>query len=337
MTRREISIAFQTDKHAAQYVALAKLVDEYAFDVVSVYCDAPFHPPFAPLMLMAPHITRARVGMAAIPPSRIHPIDIAAQAALLAELARGGVYVGLARGAWLEDHGIAEHRPALLSIREAVGVIRYMLSGGQGGCPGVLYPLAAHVRAPYPLPDRAIPILIGTWGRQLAGLAGEIADEVKIGGSANPAIVPVMRAYIAAGEERAGRPRGSVGVVMGAVCVVDEDRSRARRAARRAAALYLPVVAGLDPTLAVEPELIARLDACARSGDWDTAAGLIADDMLDLFAFSGTADDIIEQASRLFEAGARRVEFGTPHGLAPETGIRILGRKVVPALHAAWG
>ncbi len=59
---RAISIAFQTDKTAAEYIALARLVNTYAFDTVTVYCDAPYHPPYAPLMLMAPHIERARVG-----------------------------------------------------------------------------------------------------------------------------------------------------------------------------------------------------------------------------------------------------------------------------------
>ncbi|HEX2618831.1 MAG TPA: hypothetical protein VHL11_01755, partial [Phototrophicaceae bacterium] len=98
---REISVAFQTDKSAAQYIALAKLVNQYDFNAITVYCDAPYHPPYAPLMLMAPYIERARIGVAANAPSRIHPIDIAAQTALLAEIASGGVYIGLARGAWL--------------------------------------------------------------------------------------------------------------------------------------------------------------------------------------------------------------------------------------------
>src|SRR5262245_438302 len=111
--KREISIAFQTDKSAAQYVALAKLVNQYDFDAVSVYCDLPYHPPYAPLMLMAPHIQRARIGVAAIAPSRIHPLDIAAQTALLTEIAQGRVYVGLARGAWLEDHSVPERKPAV--------------------------------------------------------------------------------------------------------------------------------------------------------------------------------------------------------------------------------
>ena len=112
MTKREISIAFQTNKRAQDYIALAKLVDEYDFDAVSVYCDAPFHPSYAPLILMAPHISRARIGPAAAPPSRIHPIDIASQTALLADVAGGGVYIGLARGGWLAEHGIAEIKPA---------------------------------------------------------------------------------------------------------------------------------------------------------------------------------------------------------------------------------
>ena len=83
MTACELSIAFQTDKRAQDYIDLAKLVDQYPFDAVTVYCDAPYHPSYGPLLLMAPHIKRARLGPAGIPPSRMHPLDIAAQSALL--------------------------------------------------------------------------------------------------------------------------------------------------------------------------------------------------------------------------------------------------------------
>lgn len=330
--KHEVSIAFQTDKTAAQYIALAKLVNQYAFDAVTVYCDLPYHPPYAPLMLMAPHLERARAGVAATSPSRIHPLDIAAQTALLSEVARGGVYVGLARGAWLDDYGIHEHQPSIQAIHEAADIIRYMLDGRTGGYDGRVYQLAPHVRAPYPLPSQRIPLLIGTWGRQLCGLAGEIADEVKVGGSTNPDLVPLIQGYIAEGERRTDRPVGTVRLVMGAVCVVDEDRGRARYAARRSVALYLPVVAPLDPTITLEPEFAARLANSVNAGDLDAAARLISDDLLDRFAFAGNADNLIQHTCRLFDAGAGRVEFGTPHGLSPESGIRILGEKVLPAL-----
>ncbi|MFN8531899.1 MAG: LLM class flavin-dependent oxidoreductase [Anaerolineae bacterium] len=332
MTRREISIAFQTDKSAARYIALAQQVDAYDFDRVSVYCDAPYHPGFAALLLMAPHLKRARVGIAAMPPSRVHPIDIAAQAALLSELAAGGIYLGIARGAWLADHGMIEASEPLQAVREAVEVVRYLLSGQSGGYHGRVYSLADHVKAPYPLPAELPPILIGSWGRKLCAMAGEIADEVKIGGSANPDIIPVIAGYIADGERLAGRAVGTVGVCAGAVTVADDDRKAARWAARQSVALYLPVVAPLDPTVQVEPELIDRLRRLVEEGDHAAAAHQISDDLLERFAFAGNATDLIDHAERLFAAGASRIEFGTPHGLIAEQGIRILGEQVVPAL-----
>lgn len=327
---RELSIAFQTDKSQAEYIALARLVNQYAFDAVSVYCDAPFHPSYGPLLLMAPHIERARLGPAAVSPSRMMPIDIAADTALLAQVAQGGVYVGLVRGAWLAEHGIQEIGNPIRAIHETVEIVRGLLSGELRGYKGEVYRIAEHVRAPYPLPDAPPRFMIGTWGRKLAAVAGELADEVKVGGSANPELLPIIQEYVAEGERRAGREVGTVGIVMGAVSVIDEDRERARQAARQAAALYLPVVARLDPTVSIEPEFIERLRALADRHEFEAAGRLISDDLLERFAFAGDAADIIRQTERLFEAGARRVEYGTPHGLAPARGIRILGEQVLP-------
>ncbi len=333
MTKREISIAFQTDKRASDYIALAKLADAYSFDAISVYCDAPYHPSFGPLLLMAPQISRARLGPAGVSPSRMHPIDIAAGTALLADVAAGGSYLGLVRGGWLAEHGIRELQPPIRAMREAIAIIRKLLTGESAGYRGRVFQIAEHVRAPYPLPARRVPLQIGTWGPKLADLAGELADEVKIGGSANPALVPLMREYIARGEARAGRTPGRVQIVLGAVSVVDEDRRAARWMARRAVALYLPIVAPMDASVAIEPELLDRVEAFVHAGDSDSAAKLISDDILDLFAFAGAPADIIAQCEALYAAGAQRIELGTPHGLhQAATGIRLIGERVLPAL-----
>ncbi|MDE2950885.1 MAG: LLM class flavin-dependent oxidoreductase [Chloroflexota bacterium] len=333
MTKRELSIAFQTDKRASEYIELAKLVDEYSFDAVSVYCDAPFHPSYAPLMLMAPHIKRARIGPAGIPPSRMHPLDIAAQTALLSDLAAGGVYLGLVRGGWLKDHGIRELNPPIQALREAIEIIRKMLAGESAGYAGRVYRIADHVRAPYPTPQAKIPLQIGTWGKKLAAVAGEVADEVKIGGSANPDVIPVIADHIAVGEARAGRAKGTVKVVIGAVSVIDEDRALARWIARKSVALYLPIVSRLDPTLKIDPELMTTVQARVNAGDDDAAARLIPDDILDRFVFAGNPDDVIGQCERLYEAGAGRIELGTPHGAREAaTGIHLIGQRIIPAL-----
>ncbi len=333
MSKRELSIAFQTDKRAQAYIDLAKLVDEYSFDAVTVYCDAPFHPSYGPLMLMAPHIQRARIGPAGVPPSRMHPLDIAAQTALLSDLAAGGVYIGLVRGGWLADHGIRELQPPIQALREAIAIIRKTLAGESAGYDGRVYQIAEHARAPYPLPQAKIPLQIGTWGEKLAALAGEVADEVKIGGSANPDVLPVIADYIAIGEARAGRPIGAVKRVIGAVSVIDENRELARWAARKSVALYLPIVSRLDPTLAIDPELMARVQAHVNAGADDAAARLIPDDILDRFIFAGNPQDVISQCEALYDAGAQRIELGTPHGAREAaTGIHLIGRRIIPAL-----
>jgi len=129
MIRRELSIALQTDKTPAQYVELAQLVDGYGFDALTVYGDLPFHPSFGPLLLMAPHVRRARLGPAGVSPSRMSPVDIAASAALLALATPGGAYLGLVRGAWLAEHGIREPDDPIRAIRETIEIVRALHTG----------------------------------------------------------------------------------------------------------------------------------------------------------------------------------------------------------------
>ena len=153
-----------------------------------------------------------------------------------------------------------------------------------------------------------MPLLVGTWSPGLAAFAGEAARELKVGGSANPEVVPVLR-------ERIGNH--DVGIVLGAVTVVDEDGERARAVARREVAMYLAVVAELDPTFTLDPESLSR----AAAGD---GAGLSGDDVLDRFAFAGTPAQVAEHAEAVFDAGAGRIDFGTPHGVHERRGVELL-------------
>ncbi|MGH3129780.1 MAG: LLM class flavin-dependent oxidoreductase, partial [Gaiellaceae bacterium] len=96
--------------------------------------------------------------------------------------------------------------------------------------------------------------------------------------------------------------------------------------------LYFPVVAELDPTLEVERALVERVQKLLDAGDQRAAGELIPDDLLDRLAFSGTPEQVTAQAQALYEAGADRVEFGTPHGLTPRGGVELLVSRVLPAL-----
>ena len=293
--------------------------------MVSVYHDLLFQPSIYPLLLMAQATERVRLGPAALNPFTLHPVEIAGQIAALDAASGGRAYLGLVRGGWLDLLAIDHGRP-VSALREAVEVVRLLLSGDRRGFAGERFSLAPGAGLHYEPVRRDVPLLIGTWGRHVAALAGELAvAELKIGGTANPDMIPLMRSWI--GNDR-------VGIVAGAVTVVDEDERAARELARVEAARYFPIVAGRDPTLGVLPQLVEEVRLLADEGDLPAASRLIPDNLLDRLVLAGTPEQVARRAEALFDAGAERVEFGTPHGLDPRRGLELLAQRVLPALVA---
>ena len=336
MQRPELSIAFQTDKALAAYGPLATAAEAYGFDGVTVYNDMLYQPAWLPLLEIARATRRVRIGPAAVNPFTCHPMNIASEIALIDEMAQGRAYLGVARGSWLEYVGIQPQR-AVVALREALECIRHLLRRSTDPYPGQIFPIAGGDALRWEILRADIPFLLGSWGaKTIQACAHEIA-EVKIGGSANRDVVPHYRTVIDAAAAAKGRTGAEIGIVVGAVTVVDPDGQAARDLARREVALYLPVVAELDPTVQIEPELLARLKEAAGRYAYAEAAALISDDLLRRFAFAGTPDQVAQQTAELAAAGTARVEFGTPHGLTPQEGLRLLGERVLPALGVRAG
>jgi 5,10-methylenetetrahydromethanopterin reductase len=320
---RELGLGLQTNKRPGDYAVLARIAEEGGFDVVTTYNDLWFQPALPALLEIAAATQRVRVGPSCLNPFTVHPVELAGQVATL-DLASGGrAFLGLSAGAWLETIGL-EQRRSLSSIAEAWEIVTRLLAGDRSGFAGDVFHLEPGHGLAYTLERTRVPLLIGSWSPRLTAFAAERADELKLGGSANPALVRLTR-------ERLG-PARDVGVVVGAVTVVDSDGKQAREHARRQVAMYLSVVAGLDPTAGLDAELIAALRERVAAEDQAGAAKLISDEVLDLFAFSGTPAQVADQAEALFDAGARRVDFGTPHGLDERAGVELLVREVTPRL-----
>lgn len=326
MPNQTISIAFQTDKPLSAYGPLAAAVEGYGFDGVTVYQDMLYQPAWLPLLEIAKATQHVRIGVAAVNPFTCHPINIAGNIALIDEAANGRTYLGLARGGWLDFVGVNPQRP-VAALREAFICVRHLLRQSTEPYPGEIFPVAGGDALRWSILRSEIPFLLGSWGAATIRSCIGLIDEIKIGGSANPAVIPHFRQLLTTAD-----PTLTVGIVIGAVCVVDEDGRAARQQAKREVALYLPIVADLDPTFTPDPELMQRLREAAARYDFAGAAALISDELLQRFAFAGTPVAVAEQAQMLLAAGANRIEFGTPHGLTPATGLRLLGEKVLPAL-----
>ena len=250
---------------------------------------------------MAQVTERIRLGPAALNPFTLHPYEIAGQIATLDAVSRGRAFLGLAKGAWLERLGIEEERP-LAALREAVAIVKALLAGDPGGIAGERFTLVPGTTLAYPRVRDAVPLMIGTWGPVTARWAGTVANELKLGGSANPDLVPVARSWL-------GNP--DVRIVVGSVSVVDEDGAWARERARAAVEPYLGVVAHLDPTLGLRPG--------------DTAP-------LERFCIAGTPEEVAGRIVELWDAGADRVELGTPQGRTVFGGVDLVCTRVLPLL-----
>jgi 5,10-methylenetetrahydromethanopterin reductase len=296
---REIGLGLQSDKTPAEYVALARRAETGGFDVISVYHDLLYQPAIVPLTVIARATERVRLGPAALNIATLHPVELAGQAAALDVVSEGRAYLGLVAGAWLDRLGL-EQRAPVERMAEACEIVRRLFAGDRAGFSGRHFSLAAGAGFEYSPPRGRVPLMIGTWKPRMAALAGRVAAEVKIGGSANPAMVRLMRKWIG---------NDAVGIVVGAVTVVDEDGDAARELARREVGMYLDVVGALDPTVSGEP-------------------------LLEQFVLAGTPDEVAAQADSLYEAGAKRVEFGTPQGRTTAEGIDLLCERVLPLLRA---
>ncbi len=305
---------------------MARRVEEAGFDGVSVYNDMLYQPAWLPLLEIAHATSRVRIGPAAVNPFTCHPMTIAAMIAQIDEASDGRAYLGLARGGWLDFVGLhLDH--AVSALREAYEAIAHFLGGSRDSLEAVHFPVAGGDTFRWPLLRSEIPFLLGTWGAKTITVCASYVQELKIGGSANPDIVPEYRALL---DECNGG--ATVGIVIGAVTVVDQNGEAARRRAKREVALYLPIVARLDATLQIDPELLRRISLAAERYEFDAAGSLISDELLGRFAFSGTPNEVAEHVNRVFDAGASRVELGTPHGLSEDEGLRLLGEAVLPQL-----
>jgi 5,10-methylenetetrahydromethanopterin reductase len=325
-----LGISFLTDKPYSDYAALGKVVDSFDFETISVYEDLFYQPAWPALLQFAQHTKRPLIGPAVVNPYLVHPVTVAANMALLDDVSQGRAYLGVGKGAFFKPIDVAQPKP-ITAIREMIEVVQRFLVGNRDPYQGKFFRVDPQAYLRFKIPERKLPVLIGSWGEKTSALAGRIADMLKVGGCANPESAPVFKRYLEAGARKAGRHASEIRLVFGAVTVIDRDRRVAEELARRRAAMYVNVTGRLDPTYRPPDKELTRIEEALARGDMASAAAALSKETLRRFCCFGTPSDIVRQLEELFAAGVDIFELGSPHGIDQAESIRMLGEKVLPA------
>ena len=198
--------------------------------------------PLPALVTVAEATTRLRVGTFVLNNDLRHPVVLAREAATVDLLSEGRLELGLGAGhmrSEYEEAGIAFDDDAIRvqRLREAVLIVRGLLSGERVSFEGRHYRVSGHLGHPPPVQRPHPPLLVGGHGRGIRHRAG--GTEVDISGFRPEAVAQRVELVRAAAGPRLDRLE--LNALVQAVVTDDDARAAAEKLRQTA-----PVIAALS-------------------------------------------------------------------------------------------
>ena len=188
-------------------------------------------------------------------------------------------------------------------MRELVEALRTIWTCWQTGEPlavdgqhyrlSLMPPAFRPQQSAHPMP----PVYLAAVGPGMARLAGEIADGLFLHAFTTPAYVrQVIMPAVTQGLQATGRSRSDISICYSAFTAYGRTQAQLgeSREADRAQVAFYGSTPAYRPVLDVHGlgDLQSRLQALTRGGHWDRLSHEVSDEVLDLFAISGGADEI---------------------------------------------
>ena len=298
----------------------ARLLEEIGYDGVVI--EETKQDPYVVMALAAQATTRLNIGTAIAMAFPRSPTVTALSAWTLQKLSRGRFTLGLGpqvRAHIERRYGLAWSAPGPW-MREYVAAVRAVWKRWQDGTPldvkGQYYTinLMPPLFDPGPIENPDIPIHLAAVNKGMCRVAGEVADGVRPHPICSAAyIADVMIPEVRAGAARAGRSLAAFKICHKPLVATAPTREelavrirdvRARLAFYVSTPSYRPAVEfhGLG-------ELARELSLLARAQDWEKMPGYITDDILGLFAVTGTHEEIGERLRARFGGVVTNCEF----------------------------
>lgn len=241
--------------------------------------------------------TRMRVGLMAMSPFTVHPVQVAMTAATLDEFFPGRVTLcfGVGAPADLQSVGIVTQKP-VRAMREALETARALLAGETVDVNGQTFRAKGRRLA---TGTRRVPLVLAASGPRMLELAGAVADGVLISAGTSVEFVKDTLEHVHRGAK--GRQVRTHGIVYAAV---DDCETRANARLRRILAILLRGAhhaANLQRAGSVLDQ--AALSQAVLAEDWTRAEALITDDIVRRHAASGRAEQVRARFAEYRTAG----------------------------------
>jgi 5,10-methylenetetrahydromethanopterin reductase len=314
-----------------EWVDLARTAEALGFAEVHIAerLDFPY-PTWPSLFLMAEHTTRIGLGTGVTNPYSRHPAVTAKMIALLDRHSRGRAALGIGQGdLWQFDQlGIAHDRP-LETLREAVQVIRYLLSGRDDGFDGQIFPIRPGLAFKWKGYRDNTPIFVGSRSPGGMRVAGEVADELHLPNCVAPEFAALAKERLQAGMLRAGRHEPAIPLASSPQCGISLDREAAVRYAQERIGGFIEWMKVPCELMGISRDESERLSQARRRDDRDYLYHHVGPRYLEAFAVAGTPRDVVKQLERLADLGFDHITLNEP---GPKLGeaLELLGHDVLP-------
>jgi 5,10-methylenetetrahydromethanopterin reductase len=284
-----------------EVMKLAQIAEDAGVDRLGI-SDVIFYPDTYELQALCATVTkRIKIGSLVTNPFTRHPVITAAAISTLDEISDGRAFLGIGAGAGIAKLGVL-HSPPAPAIREAIRIIRDLLSGNVVSFQASGYQLSSkETRLEFP-PNHAVPILIGTRSPKVAKLAGEIADIIVIGARyISDQQLTKYIGWISEGAAKAKRDVRNLEIAPRLTICASRDGELAKRSVKLYAAYYLALLK--PPDLPIEEDKLQKIsNAVRRVRGWyfspnvqypEEIDNLVDEEIVDKFAVAGTPDECI--------------------------------------------
>ncbi len=283
--------------------------------------------PFFPLVLVAEHTQRLRMGTAIAVAFPRSPMVTAQMAWQLAGLSRGRFILGL--GTQVKGHNERRYsvkwEAPVARLREYVAALRAIFKCWSEGGKHLSYSGRYYnfsLMTPFFTPTRhefsAIPVYIAGVNELVCRTAGEICEGLHAHPFNSPRYLrEVVLPAVKEGLARSGRAREDFTIVSAPFIAVGSTRDEVQRLREE----FRQQIAFYASTRTYRVVLDAhgwgsvadRLNERAAKGDWIGMAHEITDEMLDTYSVGGTWDDIYDKVMERYSGLLDRVAFYAPY------------------------